>query len=124
MDPINLEQALARFDEHWRPRIVGRYQGSKVQLAKFTGDFVWHKHAETDDFFLVLKGHLLIDLPDRTVELSAGEMFIVPAGVEHRPRATDEVHVLNLEASGTVNTGDAENPGVLTAPEQSLPETS
>ena len=119
----NLAQALSGFDEHWRPRIIDRFQGSKVQVAKFSGDFVWHKHDDSDDFFLVLHGRLLIDLPDETVELGPGELLIVPAGVEHRPRASEEVHVLNLEAAGTVNTGDAVDAGELTAPEQHLRET-
>ena len=119
-DRVNLKAALESFREPWRPRIIGRFQDSKVQVAKFSGDFVWHKHEDSDDLFLVLEGHLLIDLPGRTVELTPGELFIVPAGVEHRPRAQGEVHVLNLEATGTVNTGDAPDPGDLRAPEQQL----
>jgi len=118
--PVNLSEALATFDESWRPRIIGHFQDCKVQVAKFTGDFVWHQHDDSDDFFLVLEGKMLLDLPDETVELSRGELFIVPAGVQHRPRALGEVHVLNLELAGTVNTGDAADPGELTAPEQAL----
>jgi mannose-6-phosphate isomerase-like protein (cupin superfamily) len=120
MEKINLTDALASFDEHWRPRIITQVNDSKVQLAKFEGDFVWHKHDDSDDFFLVLHGRLLIDLPDGTVELQPGELLVVPRGVEHRPRASEEVHVLNIELAGTVNTGDAEDAGVLTAPEQTL----
>jgi mannose-6-phosphate isomerase-like protein (cupin superfamily) len=120
MEKINLTDALASFDEHWRPRIITQVNDSKVQLAKFEGDFVWHKHDDSDDFFLVLHGRLLIDLPDGTVELQPGELLVVPRGVEHRPRADEEVHVLNIELAGTVNTGDAEDAGVLTAPEQTL----
>lgn len=120
MRKINLEAALAIFDEHWRPRIIGTVNSCKVQLAKFSGDFVWHQHDDSDDLFLVLDGRLLVDLPDETIMLEAGEMLIVPAGVRHRPRAEQEVHVLNIEAGGTVNTGDAVEPGSLTAPEQHL----
>lgn len=120
MSPVNLAAALATFDEPWRPRIVGRFQGAKVQVAKFEGDFVWHQHGDSDDFFLVLQGTMLLDLPDQTIELSAGDLFIVPAGTPHRPRAVGQVHVLNLEVAGTVNTGDASDPGALRAPEQRL----
>jgi mannose-6-phosphate isomerase-like protein (cupin superfamily) len=119
---VNLEEALERMGpEHWRPRVIADFNDAKVQLSKFEGDFVWHKHDETDDFFLVLSGRLLLDLPDGTIELGAGELIVVPRGVEHRPRAAGgEVHVLNLELAGTVNTGDAEDAGALTAPEQRL----
>jgi mannose-6-phosphate isomerase-like protein (cupin superfamily) len=120
MEKINLTDALASFDEHWRPRIITQVNDSKVQLAKFEGDFVWHKHDDSDDFFLVLHGRLLIDLPDGTVELQPGELLVVPRGVEHRPRADEEVHILNIELAGTVNTGDADDAGVLTTPEQTL----
>jgi mannose-6-phosphate isomerase-like protein (cupin superfamily) len=121
MEKINLAEALATFDEHWRPRIIAHVNESKVQLSKFKGDFVWHKHDDSDDFFLVVHGRLLIDLPDKTVELEPGDVLVVPRGVEHRPRAVDdEVHVLNIALAGTVNTGDAEDAGVLTAPEQEL----
>jgi mannose-6-phosphate isomerase-like protein (cupin superfamily) len=120
MKPVNLSTALATFDEPWRPRIIGQFQNAKVQLAKFEGDFVWHQHDDSDDFFLVLDGTMLLDLPDQTLELSAGDLFIVPAGTQHRPRAIGQVHVLNLEIAGTVNTGDAASPGALRAPEQDL----
>jgi mannose-6-phosphate isomerase-like protein (cupin superfamily) len=120
MKPVNLAAALDTFDQPWRPRVIGRFQDAKVQVAKFDGDFVWHQHDDSDDFFLVLDGTMLLDLPDQTVELSAGDLFIVPAGTQHRPRAVAPVHVLNLEVAGTVNTGDAPDPGALRAPEQHL----
>jgi mannose-6-phosphate isomerase-like protein (cupin superfamily) len=121
MEKVNLDQALGRIGEHWRPRIVADFNDCKVQLSKFEGEFVWHKHDDTDDFFLVLRGRLLLDLPGETVVLEPGELIVVPRGVEHRPRAAGgEVHVLNLERVGTVNTGDAEGAGALTAPEQRL----
>jgi len=118
MEKANLDAALATFDEPWSPRIVGRYNGNKVFLAKAQGDFVWHSHPETDDLFLVLEGHLAIDLPDGTVELGPGELFVVPRGVEHRPRSADGASVLLIEPEGTPNTGDettAATPVDLTA---------
>lgn len=120
IDKVNLAAGLAAITEHWRPHIVGEVNGSKLQLAKFEGDFVWHSHEDSEDVFLVLRGHLTIDLRDQTLELDEGDLVVIPRGVEHRPRADDEVHVLNIELMGTVNTGGAEDAGVLTAPEQYL----
>jgi mannose-6-phosphate isomerase-like protein (cupin superfamily) len=109
-EKVNLAEKLAGFEEHWKPRIAGMLNDYKVMLVKVQGDFVWHKHDETDDFFLVIKGHLTIQLRDRNVELDEGEMFIVPRGVEHCPRADDEAWVLLIEPAQTVNTGDAGGP--------------
>ena len=103
---INLAEKLATFADHWSPRTVTRFNGHDVMVVKVLGDFVWHKHDQTDDFFLVLKGTLDIELRDRTVTLGPGEMFIVPKGVEHRPVAREEVHLLLIEPTGTPNTGD------------------
>jgi mannose-6-phosphate isomerase-like protein (cupin superfamily) len=107
MTQINLAAKLATFTEHWQPRTVAEFNGNDVMVVKAKGEFVWHKHDETDDFFLVLQGRLVIELRDRSVELGPGEMFIVPRGVEHRPVAAEEVHVLLIEPRGTPNTGDA-----------------
>ena len=104
--PINLAEKLAAFTEHWQPRTVAEFNGHDVMVVKAQGEFVWHKHDETDDLFLVLRGELVIELRDGSVTLRAGEMFIVPKGVEHRPVAKEEVHVLLIEPSGTPNTGD------------------
>jgi len=104
---INLADKLATFAEHWSPRTVAQLNDYDVMVVKVQGEFVWHKHDETDDFFLVLKGELDIELRDRTVTLRPGEMFIVPKGVEHRPVAREEVHILLIEPTGTPNTGDA-----------------
>jgi mannose-6-phosphate isomerase-like protein (cupin superfamily) len=105
---INIAGTLATFDQHWSPRTVATFNGHDVMVVKVDGAFVWHKHDDTDDFFLVLKGELDIELRDRTVTLKPGEMFIVPRGVEHRPVARKgEVHLLLIEPSGTPNTGDA-----------------
>jgi mannose-6-phosphate isomerase-like protein (cupin superfamily) len=106
MNEINLEAKLAIFAEHWQPRVVTQYNGNDVMVVKVKGEFTWHKHDDTDDFFLVLKGHLRIELRDRNVELGPGELFVVPRGVEHRPVAAEEVHLLLIEPKGTPNTGD------------------
>ena len=104
--PINLAEKLATFTEHWSPRTVAEYNGHDVMVVKVQGEFVWHRHDDTDDFFLVLKGALDIQLRDRTVTLGPGEMFVVPRGVEHRPVAREETHLLLIEPTGTPNTGD------------------
>jgi mannose-6-phosphate isomerase-like protein (cupin superfamily) len=107
MDPVNLEESLALFSDYWQPRSVGQFNGHDLLLAKALGEFVWHKHDDTDDFFLVVKGTLVIEMRDRNVTLRAGELFVVPKGVEHRPVAREEVHVLVIEPLGTPNTGDS-----------------
>jgi mannose-6-phosphate isomerase-like protein (cupin superfamily) len=106
-DVVNLSEKLATFDEAFQPKIVGRYNGNKIMVAKTRGEFVWHSHADTDDFFLVLDGRLTIQLRDRDVELGPGELFVVPRGVEHCPRAEPEAHILLIEPEGTPNTGDS-----------------
>jgi mannose-6-phosphate isomerase-like protein (cupin superfamily) len=114
---VNLSEKLEQFDEHWAPRIVASLNDYKVMVVKTEGEFVWHKHDETDDFFLVLAGRLTIQLRDRPdVELSPGELFVVPRGVEHRPVAAEEAHVLLIEPAGTPNTGDA----ATAAPERAI----
>jgi len=117
--PVNLAEALATFDEVFRPRTVATLNDYKVMVVKVRGEFVWHAHPETDDFFLVLDGQLTIELRDRDVVLGRGDLFVVPRGVEHRPRSADGAELLLIEPQGTVNTGDAE-PSALTAPEQRL----
>jgi mannose-6-phosphate isomerase-like protein (cupin superfamily) len=106
MGPVNLAEKLAAFDERWAPRIVASYNGNDVMVVKVEGAFTWHAHPETDDFFLVLEGRLDIELRDRVVALGPGELFVVPAGVEHRPVARGEAHLLLIEPAGTPNTGD------------------
>jgi mannose-6-phosphate isomerase-like protein (cupin superfamily) len=106
-DAINLAQKLSTFSEYFSPRTVTRLNNYDVMVVKVKGPFVWHKHDDTDDFFLVLKGELDIELRDRIVTLRPGELFVVPKGVEHRPVAREEVHLLLIEPSGTPNTGDA-----------------
>jgi mannose-6-phosphate isomerase-like protein (cupin superfamily) len=118
-EKVNLVEKLALFDDHFAPRTIASLNDYKVQLVKVQGEFVWHAHPETDDFFLVVEGKLEIQLRDRVVTLEAGELFVVPAGVEHCPRAAEETHVLLIEPRDTVNTGDAEN-SPLTAPDHSI----
>jgi mannose-6-phosphate isomerase-like protein (cupin superfamily) len=109
-DKVNLADKLALFDEHWQPKIVAAIDDYDVRIVKLKGEFVWHKHDESDDFFLVLAGRLTIQLRDRDVVLDPGELFVVPAGVEHCPRADEETSVLLIEPAGTLNTGDAGGP--------------
>jgi mannose-6-phosphate isomerase-like protein (cupin superfamily) len=107
-EPVRLADKLASFDEIFAPKIVGYYNGNKIQVGKAKGEFVWHSHSHTDDFFLVLKGHLTIQLRDRNVELEPGDLFVVPRGVEHCPKADEEAHILLIEPEGTPNVGDAD----------------
>ena len=107
MQKVNLKEVLETFTETWSPRVVATLNGLEVMVVKARDEFVWHKHDDTDDFFLVLKGQLDIQLRDRTVSLSEGELFIVPKGVEHKPVAKGEVHLMIIEPAGTPNTGDA-----------------
>lgn len=107
MDKVNLREKLALFSEHWSPRIVGELNGQHVKLVKFQGEFVWHRHESEDELFLVLQGCFRMEFRDREVALGEGDFLIVPRGVEHRPVAAEEVHVLLFEPAGTLNTGDA-----------------
>ena len=104
---INLDQKLALFSEQWAPRTVAGFNGHDVMVVKVEGEFVWHRHEDTDDFFLVLKGRLVIRMRDRDdVVLGPGELYVVPRGVEHKPVAEEETHLLLIEPTGTPNTGD------------------
>ena len=106
MTAINLESKLATFRDHWQPRTIGQFNGHDLMVVKAQGEFVWHKHDDTDDFFLVLKEYLTIELRDRNVERGPGELFVVPRGLKHRPVAKEEVHILLIEPAGTPNTGE------------------
>lgn len=117
-EKVTLTDKLQLIDDHWRPRAVATMNGYDVSLVKAKGEFVWHKHDETDDFFLVLAGHLTIQLCDRNVELDEGELFVVPRGVEHCPRTDNEASILLIEPTGTLNTGDAGGP--LTAKRRTI----
>jgi mannose-6-phosphate isomerase-like protein (cupin superfamily) len=110
---INFEEKLAKFSEHWSPKIVAQMNDYHFKLVKFRGEFVWHNHASTDEVFIVLDGQMAIDFRDGRVDLKTGEMFVVPKGVDHKPLTEDECKILLVEPAGTINTGDAG--GELTA---------
>jgi len=114
---INLSDKLRLFTDQWSPKIIAQMNDCQFKLAKLQGDFVWHKHPETDEVFMVLEGRLQIDFRDGAVTLYSGEMLVVPKGVEHKPFAESECHVLLVETAGTVNTGDADT-SELTASER------
>ena len=112
---VNLAQKFSLFDEHWSPKVVGELNGQHVRLVKILGPFVWHQHADEDELFLVVKGRFRMEFRDGEEWLEAGEMMVVPRGVEHRPVAEEEAHVLLFETASTVNTGGVE--GELTVRE-------
>jgi mannose-6-phosphate isomerase-like protein (cupin superfamily) len=115
MEKVNIHQKLSQFHDHWNPKIVGELNGQHVKLVKFQGEFVWHHHENEDELFLVVKGRFRLDFRDRQVWLEEGELLIVPRGVEHRPVAPEEVHVLLFEPASTLNTGNVTDE--LTVPE-------
>ena len=110
---INLQDKLARFSDHWSPKIIAQMNDYHFKLVKFQGDFVWHRHEDTDEVFIVLEGVMSIEFRDGKVDLKSGELFVVPKGTEHKPFAERECKVMLVEPAGTVNTGDAG--GALTA---------
>jgi mannose-6-phosphate isomerase-like protein (cupin superfamily) len=113
MEKVILREKFSLFRDHWKPRIVGDLNGQQVKLVKFVGAFVWHHHDVEDELFLVVEGRFRMEFRDRSVWVEKGEFLIVPRGVEHRPVAEEEVHVLLFEPAGTLNTGDVQ--GELTA---------
>lgn len=109
MDKINLANKFSKFDNYWSPRIVGELNGQYVKLAKLKGEMVWHSHDEEDEYFQVVKGSIKLHFRDKSVELNEGECFIVPKGVEHKPEAENEAHVLLFEPKSTAHTGTTES---------------
>jgi mannose-6-phosphate isomerase-like protein (cupin superfamily) len=107
--PINVAEKLARFSDRWSPKIIADLNDSHVKLAKVQGEFVWHQHAEEDELFIVLQGELTIELRDGAVRLGAGELVVIPKGVEHRPVAREECHLMLIEPKATRHTGDVES---------------
>jgi len=107
MHAINLSEKLATFSDYFKPRTVGQFNGHDLMVVKVKGPFTWHKHEDTDDFFLVLRGQLTIRMRECSVHLGPGELFVVPKGIEHCPIASDEAHILLIEPTGTPNTGNA-----------------
>ncbi len=116
MQKITLAEKLALFSEHWSPKIIAELNGQQVKLVKFRGEFVWHQHEHEDELFYVIDGGFRMEFRDRTVELRAGDMLVVPRGVEHRPVADVEVSVMLFEPASTVNTGDAGGKLTVTRP--------
>jgi len=106
MRSINLDEKLAAFEGYWQPRVVGQFNGHDLMVVKAKGEFVWHVHEDTDDFFLVLEGRITIRMRDSDVSLGPGELFVVPRRVEHCPVAEGEAHLLLIEPTGTPNTGN------------------
>ncbi len=109
MHKININEKLNLINDHWNPRIVGELNGQHIKLAKFVGEFVWHKHDDEDEMFLVVKGSFTLEFRDRKVELHENDFIIVPRGVEHRPVASEEVSIMLFEPIATINTGTVSN---------------
>src|ERR1051326_1982539 len=109
MEKVNLAEKLSLFNEQWSPKIVGELNGQQVKLVKFQGPFVWHHHDDEDEMFLVVKGRFRMEFRERHIGLEEGEFLIVPRGVEHRPVADEEAHVLLFEPATTLNTGNVRN---------------
>lgn len=107
MKKINLEQKFALFNEHWTPKIITELNDYQIKIVKVEGDFVWHNHSDTDEFFLVIDGTLFIEFESETMELNAGELYVVPQGIQHRPYALEECKVMLIEPRGVINTGEA-----------------
>ena len=106
---VNFNKKLHLFHDLWSPKVIAQMNDYQFKLVKVNGDFVWHDHADTDETFIVLNGTLFIEFSDNTMELHAGEMTVVPKGVQHRPYANEECHILLVEPTGVVNTGEKEN---------------
>ncbi|HED07401.1 MAG TPA: cupin domain-containing protein [Ignavibacteria bacterium] len=106
---INISEKLSLFSEYWNPKIVGELNGQQVKLVKFKGKFIWHKHENEDEMFYVLNGKFKMEFRDKTIEVNEGEFIIVPKGVDHRPVAEEEVHVMLFEPETTLNTGNTNN---------------
>ena len=113
VEKVNIREKLARFSDPWSPKIVGELNGQQVKLVKFQGEFLWHHHEHEDELFLVVKGRFRMEFRDRQVWLEEGEFLIVPRGVEHRPVAEDEAHVLLFEPASTLNTGNVQSERTL-----------
>jgi mannose-6-phosphate isomerase-like protein (cupin superfamily) len=116
-DRINLKEKLALFDELWTPKLVAKVNDTDIRLSKIQGEFVWHHHDNTDELFLVLEGELLLQLRDRDVRVRKGEMFVVPRGVEHKPVAEEQAHLMTIELEGQPSTGNVRNERTVESPE-------
>lgn len=117
LNPINLAEKFSIFDDHWSPKIVAELNGQHVKLGKLLGEFEWHQHDNEDELFWVVKGTLDVHFRDRVVTLSPGELLVIPRGVEHKPVAADEVHLVMFEPASTINTGANESERTVATPE-------
>ncbi|MEM8837259.1 MAG: cupin domain-containing protein [Pseudomonadota bacterium] len=106
-EAVNLAEKLSLFSDHWSPKVVSSFNGHDIMVAKFQGEFVWHAHEDTDDFFLVLDGTIVIETEERNVTLNKGDLYVVPKGVKHRPVAEEEASILLIETAGEPNSGDS-----------------
>ena len=113
MNKINFKEKFSKFSDHWSPKVIAEMNDYQFKLVKIQGDFVWHNHDDTDETFIVIEGEMKIEFENETVELSEGDMFVVPKGVEHKPWAENECKIMIIEPRGVVNTGNSE--GDLTA---------
>lgn len=109
VNKVNLAEKFALFSEHWTPKIIAELNDYQIKIVKVEGDFVWHDHSDTDEFFFVIEGTLFIEFESKTMELNTGELYVVPKGVQHRPYALEECKVMLIEPRGVVNTGEAES---------------
>jgi len=118
MQVINLKEKFSLFNETWTPKLVGELNGQHIKLAKIKGEFIWHKHDDADEMFLIIKGSITIKMRDKDVLLNEGEFFIVPRGVEHKPIAEEEAHILLFEPADTINTGEVEHEYTVHKPQR------
>ncbi len=118
MNKVNLEEKFSAVAEYWQPKIIGELNGQHVKIARVKGSFAWHLHENEDELFMVIKGKLKIHLKEKTVQLNEGEFFIVPKGIEHKPSAEEEVHLMMFEPAGTLNTGNIQNEMTVPNPEK------
>lgn len=117
-EAVNIREKLSLFSTYWDPKLVGELNGQEVKVVKLKGEFVWHDHKDADELFLVVKGHLIIHFRDKDVHATEGELIIVPKGVEHKPEALEEVHIVLIDPKGTVNTGEVESSHTVKKPQQ------
>lgn len=109
INKVNISEKLSKFSDHWHPRIVGELNGQQVKLAKLKGEFIWHSHEQEDELFLVIKGSFKMELRDKVLDINEGEFIVIPKGVEHRPVAEEEVHILLFEPASTKHTGNTQS---------------
>ena len=109
MEKINLKEKLSKFSDHWSPKVIAEMNDYQFKLVKIQGEFVWHNHDDTDETFIVIEGEMKIEFENETLELNEGDMFVVPKGIEHKPVAEKECHIMLIEPKGILNTGEINN---------------